>query len=170
MCICIHVSFEQMMKCVCVCYTLDPTEMSLITIALFAGRKERRKQVCCERGWWWHSSPLRLVSSFSFFLFFWLVCRWKNSSYCLVESSFFFLFRYICGKSKLPSLCTHAIIIIQCFVQRVNTSLNIYKFNYTTIHSDKHTHTHFIPTSRISLSWKQKEDKITKSKVYFVGK
>jgi hypothetical protein len=69
--ICIHISSEQMMRCVCVCVccTLDLTEMSPTTIALFAGRKERRKQVCCERGWWWHSSPLRLVSSFSFFSF-----------------------------------------------------------------------------------------------------
>jgi hypothetical protein len=36
--------------CVCVCCTLDPTEMSPTTTALFAGRKERRKQVCFERG------------------------------------------------------------------------------------------------------------------------
>ena len=138
--ICIHVSSEQMMRCVCVCVccTLDPTEMSPTTIALFAGRKERRKQVCCERGWWWHSSPLRLVSSFSFFLFFWLVCRWKNSL-CVALSKVHSSFSSDAyGKSKLPSLCTHAIIIIQCFVQRAKTSLDIYKFNYiTTIHSNK---------------------------------
>lgn len=45
----------------------------------------------------------------------------------------------ICGKSKLPSLYTHAIIIIQCFVQRAKTSLDIYKFNYTAVHSNKNT-------------------------------
>ena len=74
----------------------------------------------------------------------------------------------VCGKSKLPSLCTHAIIIIQCFVQRVNTSLDIYKFNYTTIHSDEHTHT--ASQHHEFLSPEKEKDRITNNTVYFVGK
>jgi hypothetical protein len=89
----------------------------------------------------------RLCVSLAVFLFFSLFLARlsvkKNSLYCLVESSFFFLLRYICGKSKLPSLYTHTIIIIQCFVQRAKTSLDIYKFNYTAVHSDKNISIHY---------------------------
>lgn len=146
--ICVHVSSKQMMRCMCMCCTLDPTEMSPTTIARFAGRKERRKQVCCERVWWWHSSPLRLVSSFSFFslpLFLARLSVKKKTLYIALSKVHSSFSSDICGKSKLPSLYTHthAIIIIECFVQRAKTSLDIYKFNYIVVHSNKYVYTYY---------------------------
>jgi hypothetical protein len=89
----------------------------------------------------------RLCVSLAVLLFFSLFLARlpvKNSFYCLVESSFFFFFLFLflslASSFLLPSyavnqsfrlLCTHAIIIIilECFVQCANTSLDISKFN-----------------------------------------
>ena len=129
--------------------------MSPTTIALFAGRKEREREgnKCVMREDDDDDDIPRLCVSLAVFLFLLFLARLsvkkKKSFYCVVESSFSFLFfssSDICGKSKLPSLYTQAIIIIQCFVQRAKTSLDIYKFNYTAVHSE------------ISLPRKKKKD------------
>jgi hypothetical protein len=83
----------------------------------------------------------RLCVSLAVFLFFSLFLARlsvKKTLYIALSKVHSSFSSDICGKSKLPSLCTHA-IIIQCFVQRAKTSLDIYKFNYITVHSDKNT-------------------------------
>jgi hypothetical protein len=83
MCVCVymHTRFirtdDEM--CVYVVLSIQPKCHPPLSPYLPGGKREGNKCVVRERGWWWHSSPLRLVSSFSFFfLFFWLVCRWKK--------------------------------------------------------------------------------------------
>jgi len=90
------------------------------------------------RRWWWHSSPLRLVSSFSFLL---LICLSAKKTLSLALSKvhsfilrlflslrvFFFFFGYIytVNQSFRRSIHAYAIIIIEYFVQRAKTSLDL---------------------------------------------